>query len=243
MLYSPQVLDAPRPAKLNLSVLEGTCGRLKRYVEEQGNLRIRDSCLRAKCTARESHLPVDTEVGHLVNLAVRNHVDEHIETIQQRGKRLQQLRRAHIERKNAEVLSREQFRKNRAEYIARIPLRFDVDEKWPRALLVEQAEARALKSCQNLKIATLVTKINAWNDEQPLERLREILRTRGIDAAQDCEDALRVLKEKDNALENYPQSAKVQSVAADGEVESNEDFVESEEDAEALAPGKRRRRE
>ena len=48
----------PRPVKLGPSLVEGTLGRLKREVAEQGSIRIRDICLRAKLCTQEQHLGI-----------------------------------------------------------------------------------------------------------------------------------------------------------------------------------------
>jgi len=61
MVYVKGPADAPRPVALGPSLIEGTCGRIKRIVQDQGSIRIRDCCIRAKALAKETHLRVDRE--------------------------------------------------------------------------------------------------------------------------------------------------------------------------------------
>jgi hypothetical protein len=103
-------------------------------VREQGNLKIRDHCIRAKVAAKEKHLRVDREPRVAVEKMVTAFVAGHIETNEERKQRLCALK--------LQILTE---RKRRA----RIPIRFDTgDEGWRRPLLMEQAEGRGFRCCQ-----------------------------------------------------------------------------------------------
>lgn len=54
--------DLPRPVTLGPSLLEGSCGKLKREVAEQGSMRVRDACLRAKLCARKASVVLGREL-------------------------------------------------------------------------------------------------------------------------------------------------------------------------------------
>ncbi len=88
LVFSMGPEGAPRPVALGPSLIEGTCGRIKRIVREQGNLKIRDMCIRAKIAAKEKHLRVDREPRIAMEKMVTAFVAGHIETNEERKQRL-----------------------------------------------------------------------------------------------------------------------------------------------------------
>jgi hypothetical protein len=217
--------DAPRPIALGPSLIEGTCGRLKRIVKEQGNLRIRDFCIRAKVVAKEDHLAVDGEPGGAVEDMVKKFMTDHIEGTEDRKQCLNQLKLQVLTVQQKAVERRALFRSKRSEYFSRIPIRFDTDDKWTRLLLVQQAEARGFRSCQGMRAPYLLGKVNEWDKKQPREKLNEFLSKRGITGDYSSKVALKKLRDHDKK-EPKPVSAKVLDDSAEGvDDESDESLI------------------
>jgi hypothetical protein len=243
LVYTTGRPDAPRPVALGPSLIEGTCGRIKRIVKEQGNLKIRDFCIRAKVAAKEEHLHVDREPAMAVESMVRAFMATHIETNYDRKHRLRELRLQLLEKHNKMLAKRVLYRSKRSEYLARITIRFDTDETWPRPLLVQQAEARGFKSCQVWKFDSLIQKIRQWEEEQPRETLHEFLAKRKISGAHSKAQALRKLREHDNKEANYPLSARVHDGGGEEiEEESDDPGPDSETSSEEDPPSRKRKR-
>jgi len=169
MVYTKGPADGPRPFALGPGLIEGTCGSIKRIIRDQGNVRVTDSCLRAKIVAKEVHLRVDCEPSATMEKLVAEFADSHIESIAERKARLQCQRFEYLAAKRKAEAVRARTQARRRDYIVRVDIRFDTDgDRWPRRLLLEQAEGRGLKSFQNWRVAALAERIHKWDEDQTL---------------------------------------------------------------------------
>eukprot|EP00756_Hemistasia_phaeocysticola_P031469 Hpha_TRINITY_DN16354_c5_g1::TRINITY_DN16354_c5_g1_i4::g.60395::m.60395 len=147
---------------------------------------------------------------------VHEFVDSHIESLAARNERLTKLKFDIHRKKKEAAAKRDMNRAVRSAYLSRVVIRFDTDDEWTKALLIEQAEGRGLKSCQNWTKDALVEAIGKWNREQTLAQLEQFLVQRSIRIAFSTPvKALRKLHEHDDKLE-YPQSARTVSDEAGG---------------------------
>ena len=104
----------PRPFSIGPSLLEGSCGKMKREMNEQGNTRVRDSCLRAKLCCNERHLSILEEPSGKVSRIVKDMCGKHIETVQTRKERLGKLKLAVMKAKE-EAAQKAKERRTRRE--------------------------------------------------------------------------------------------------------------------------------
>ena len=91
-VYTKGRPDAPRPTPLGPGVPDGGCGTIKRFIQDQGSVRIRDWCVRAKVTAKERHMPVDSEPSIVMQELVEKVVAANVESIAERKVRLAALK-------------------------------------------------------------------------------------------------------------------------------------------------------
>jgi len=100
----------PRPVKLDVSIIEGTVGKLKRVVQDQGSTRIRDACIRAKLCASETHLDILGVVAGPLEKLIAETVEANIESVASKKDRLGKMRLAWC---RAKAEKREQRRRVR----------------------------------------------------------------------------------------------------------------------------------
>ena len=124
--------------------------------------------------------------------------------------------------KNADRALRRKER--RQQYLDSVELRYDADVDWDRGLLVEQTEAREVKSCQNMNKKALLQKIAEVDKARDLAFLKAAAVSRNVDVAntRSTKKLLKILLKHDDDRE-YPDSMKP----------SKEDSSEDEEQEEA----------
>jgi hypothetical protein len=175
--------DTPRPVKLDVSVLEGTVGKLKRTVQEQGSNRIRDWCIRAKLCASETYLDVLSVVSEPLEQLISQTVERNIESVQDRNDRLGTMKLMLFKEREAARAKREAYARAREELLSRVTMRFDCDETWIKKLLNEQAEGRKIKYAQTTLKDDLIEKINQHDSTLDSATLCEQLRARGLEGS------------------------------------------------------------
>ena len=208
-LHVSKHVDTPRPVKLDVSILEGTVGKIKRAVQITGSTRIRDWCIRAKVCSSEVHLNVLGTVSYHEERLILKTVSENIESIQERKARLGAMKFAYLMEKKAKRERQQERVRRRAQMIERIPIRFDCDDSWARKLLVEQAERRKISYARVNRKEELIKQIEDHDAQLDATTLCEHLQTRGLHHASTARPAVLLKRlAKYDQTQQHPEAVR-----------------------------------
>lgn len=140
----------------------------------QGSTSIRDEVMRSKLVPRHN-LPFAL---HALPLVKEWRLK--LETCRAPKDRIGAERLTERRQGDARVVASAQRRKDRAEFLERISMRWDCEEEWERQCLIQQAEKRAICSCQSWTQTELYNVISEWEETCSRELLESECRARGI---------------------------------------------------------------
>ena len=204
----------PRPVKLDVSIIEGTVGKLKRVVQDQGSTRIRDACIRAKLCASETHLDILGVVAGPLEKLIAETVEANIESVASRKDRFGKMRLAWCRAKAEKREQKEARAALRAELVSKVQIRFDCDDTWIKKILVEQAKVRSLKHADNMSKKELIQHINDHDATLDSTTLVKELRTRGLEHRATSRTALLKCLAAHDRKQQHPESVRDAEAAA-----------------------------
>jgi len=184
---------------------EGVGGSAKRIVvNECTNTNIRCHCIRAKINARAALLSVARPVcgDPALQREVFEVLHTNMESLQERKERIGQEKLAYIQERNKEREDRMKMRAERKRRISLIPVRFDVEVRWGRRVLVQQARSRGINSVMEQGTRQFTIKMNKddiikrimQHDNNPasFDMLKQEAKKRGIAVGRATQRELRM---------------------------------------------------